>query len=129
MPDLDQVSSWIDGYVRAWNSNGPADIGALFSDDAAYYTEPFSTPWRGRQTIVANWLDRKDEPGQTRFTWHPLALTPDVAIIQGQTIYDTPPSIFSNLWVIRLDSTGHCTEFTEWWMEQPANKNAAQDES
>jgi hypothetical protein len=25
------VQAWIDGYVRAWNSNDPADIRALFT--------------------------------------------------------------------------------------------------
>ncbi len=119
MPDLDQVTNWIDGYVRAWNSNDPADIGALFADDATYRTEPFSAPWRGRDTIVSNWLDRKDEPGQTHFTWHPLAVTPDVAIIQGETVYQQPPQTYSNLWVLRLDPAGRCTDFTEWWLQHP----------
>jgi hypothetical protein len=31
----------------------------------------------------------------------------------------TPPSTYSNLWVIRLDAEGRCTEFTEWWMQHP----------
>jgi uncharacterized protein (TIGR02246 family) len=120
MPDLDQVTTWIHRYLRAWNSNDPADIATLFSDDATYRTEPFAAPWRGRDTIVTNWLNRKDEPGQTRFTWHPLALTPDVAIIQGETVYQQPPTTYSNLWVIRLDPNGRCSEFTEWWMQHPA---------
>lgn len=124
MPDLDQVTNWIDEYVRAWNSNDPAGIGALFASDASYRTEPFSTPWRGRETIVANWLDRKDEPGQTRFTWHPLAVTPDVAIIQGETVYQQPPQTYSNLWVIRLNADGRCTEFTEWWMRPSTHEDA-----
>jgi SnoaL-like domain len=71
-----RVHSWIDNYIHAWNSNDPADIRALFTQDAAYYTEPYSQPWRGRDEIVHQWLDRKDEPGQTQFRWHPLAVTP-----------------------------------------------------
>ena len=114
-----RVDAWIDDYVRAWSSNDPADIRALFAQDAAYYTEPHSQPWRGRDEIVRQWLDRKDEPGQTEFRWHPLAVTPEVAIIQGETVYHTPPHTYSNLWVIRLDAEGRCTEFTEWWMGHP----------
>ena len=49
-----RVRTWVDGYVRAWGSNDPAAIGALFSDGAAYYTEPHSLPWRGREEIVHN---------------------------------------------------------------------------
>lgn len=118
MADLQRLSGWIDGYVRAWNSNDPADIGALFTEDARYHPEPFGQPWHGRQRIVREWLARQDEPGQTTFDWHALAITDDVAIIQGTTGY--PDRTISNLWVIRLDANGHCREFTEWWMEQPA---------
>jgi uncharacterized protein (TIGR02246 family) len=111
----------MDAYRQAWNSNDPHDIGGLFAEDARYYTEPFSDPWRGRRAIVNNWLARKDEPGQNQFVWHLLAVTDDVAVVQGTTTYATPPSAYSNLWLIRLDETGRCTEFTEWWMLHPAS--------
>ena len=112
-----RLVAWVDGYVRAWNSNDPAAIGALFTQDAAYYTEPYSPPWRGRDEIVRRWLDRKDEPGETEFRWHPIAVTQDVAVVQGETVYPAPDT--SNLWIIRLDAEGRCTEFTEWWIQHP----------
>jgi uncharacterized protein (TIGR02246 family) len=56
MTDLEAVTDWVSGYVRAWNSNDPAGIGDLFAEDAAYYTAPFEEPWRGRETIVKHWL-------------------------------------------------------------------------
>lgn len=119
MPDLSQVTSWIDAYRRAWNSNDADDIGQLFAEDAQYYTEPFSQPWRGRQAIVDNWLARRDEPAQTEFAWHPVAITEELAVVQGNTAYFRDAVTYSNLWVIRFDQTGQCTEFTEWWMQQP----------
>jgi len=121
MAELAQLQNWIDGYLRAWNSNAPSEIGQLFAEDGVYYTAPFRQPWRGRAAIIAGWLGRKDEPGQTRFTWHPVIVTDDVCIVQGVTEYLTvPPHTFSNLWLIRLDQQGQCVEFTEWWMEQPS---------
>jgi uncharacterized protein (TIGR02246 family) len=114
-----RVRSWVDAYVGAWRSNDPAAIGALFSRDAAYYTEPYSPAWQGRDEIVRRWLDRKDAPGQVEFRWHAIAMNPDVAVVQGETVYRTPPRTYSNLWVIRLDAEGRCTEFTEWWMQHP----------
>jgi uncharacterized protein (TIGR02246 family) len=66
-----RVQAWIDGYVRAWNSNDPADIRALFTQDAAYFSEPYSRPWRGQDEIVRQWLDRRDEPGQAQFQLAP----------------------------------------------------------
>ncbi|WP_127126701.1 nuclear transport factor 2 family protein [Georgenia sp. SYP-B2076] len=115
-----QLSTWLEGYVRAWNSNDPADIGALFTDDAEYRTEPYAVPWRGREAIVRGWLAHPDEPGQTKFQWSPLVVTADLAVVRGTTEYRTePPRTYSNLWTIRLDGQGLCTEFTEWWMEHP----------
>ena len=119
MSNLDRVTAWIDGYVRAWNSNDPADIGALFSEDAEYYTAPFRPPWRGREQVIQKWLEGKDEPGETTFTWQPIAVTAEVAIIQGTTTY--PAQTYSNLWVMRLDEDGRCRQFTEWWMTHPTS--------
>jgi predicted ATPase len=53
------------------------------------------------------------------FRWHPVAVTQDVAVVQGETVYRTTSRTYSNLWIIRLDTDGRCTEFTEWWMEHP----------
>jgi len=116
MSDADRVTAWIDGYVRAWNSNDPADIGALFTDDARYYTAPYRPPWRGRDEVIREWLARRDEPGETTFEWKPVVVTDEVAVVQGTTRY--PEQTYSNLWVIRLDADGRCREFTEWWMDQ-----------
>jgi uncharacterized protein (TIGR02246 family) len=117
MNDVGPLATWVNGYVRAWNTNDPGEIGALFTEDALYYTAPFRPPWRGREQIVEGWLNRKDEPGETAFDWRPVAVTADVAFIQGTTIY--PTETFSNLWIVRLDDDGRCREFTEWWMEHP----------
>jgi ketosteroid isomerase-like protein len=112
----DALDTWMAGYRRAWQSNDPAEIGALFTDDALYYNEPFTPPARGRADIVANWVRRADEPGQTTFTWATLVDTDAVAVVQGETGY--PDRRYSNLWVIRLTGDGRASEFTEWWMEQ-----------
>ncbi len=117
MTDSDRLASWIDGYVRVWNTNEPDDIRALFTPDAEYYTEPYRPAWRGLDQIVKGWLEHRDEPGETTFDWHPIAVTDDVAIIEGTTTY--PGQTYSNLWVIRLDADGRCRQFTEWWMEHP----------
>jgi ketosteroid isomerase-like protein len=118
MTSLDSARVWVDGYVRAWRSNDPADIGVLFTDDALYFTAPFREPWRGREQIVQGWLDRRDEPGDATFEWQPLLVSGEVAVVQGVTTY--ADETFSNLWVIRLGPDGRCHEFTEWWMTHSA---------
>lgn len=114
------LSAWVDRYVRAWNTNAPADIASLFTPDAVYSTDPFAEPWQGRDTIVKEWLARQDEPGTTTFRYAVLAVQDDLGIVRGWTRYHTdPPREFSNLWLIRLAPDGRCREFTEWWMQRP----------
>jgi hypothetical protein len=112
----DALTAWMAAYRKAWESNDPADIGALFSEDGVYFKEPL----RGREAIIAMWLENQDAPGTTKFTWKPLSLTDGLAFIQGETDYGTVR--YSNLWVIRLvtdeNGGGQATEFTEWWMDQ-----------
>ena len=117
------VASWVERYLHAWETNDPAAIGELFAARALYYPRPDGEPWRGRAGIIANWLERKDEPGTWAFRYHVLALAGDLAFVRGWTHYDDPPD-FSNLRVIRYDDDGRCVEFTEWWMEREQGDTA-----
>ncbi|MGH8245039.1 MAG: nuclear transport factor 2 family protein [Gammaproteobacteria bacterium] len=109
--------AWIEGYLRAWKSNDPADIGRLFTPDARYYTAPFREPWAGRDGIIAGWLNRQDAPGDFTFAYELLAVDGNLGVMRGRTNYvNEPPREYHNLWLIRLADSGQCTEFTEFWM-------------
>ena len=118
-----QLDNWVAGYVRAWETNDPADVGRLFAEDALYFTAPHREPWRCREAIVAGWLDRDDQPGTWTFAHEIVAVCDDLGFVQGRTDYaatsDGPAETYSNLWVIRLDAGGRCLIFTEWWMQHP----------
>jgi uncharacterized protein (TIGR02246 family) len=115
----DAIDAWVERYVKAWNSNHAADIGALFTDDAQYRTEPYNPPWIGRDAIVAGWLARPDEPGDTTFEWRCAVVQDGLAVVQGTTRYRTEGLTFSNLWLVQLEPDGRCSSFTEYWMEHP----------
>ena len=57
------VQRWLDRYIAAWSSYDPKAIGDLFGEDAEYRYQPYSDPVVGREAIVKDWLDHKDEPG------------------------------------------------------------------
>jgi hypothetical protein len=116
----DTLSTWIDKYRRAWESNEPDDIRALFTEDAEYRTEPYGEPWRGHGEIVEGWIEARDEPGEADFEWKPIVSTPDLGIAEGVTDYADRGAVYSNLWVVRFAPDGRATEFTEWWMDQGA---------
>jgi ketosteroid isomerase-like protein len=114
----DTLSSWIAGYLRAWESNAPDDIRALFTEDAEYRERPYSPPWVGHEQILAGWLEAKDEPGDAQFDWQPVVATPEIGVAQATTVYAKSGDTFSNLWLVRFAPDGRATAFTEWWMEQ-----------
>ncbi|MFQ5795459.1 MAG: nuclear transport factor 2 family protein [Candidatus Bipolaricaulia bacterium] len=115
--DRNEFGSWIEGYIKAWNSNDPEEIGGLFAEDGLYYTEPYAEPWRGRQEIVTEWLGRKDEPGTFEFRYEILGVYDNLSVLRGWTKYLDPVKEYSNIWIVRLNENGQCTEFTEFWMK------------
>jgi uncharacterized protein (TIGR02246 family) len=123
--DSDAVRAWVRDYVEAWRTNDPARIESLFAADAVYFTEPHAEGWRGASQIVANWLERKDEPGSWTFEWELVAVQDDVAVLRGETRYSEPPLTYSNVWLIRFAADGRCREFTEWWMTDPRRGDAS----
>ena len=116
--DLSAFQAWLDRYIAAWRSGDPADIGALFSDDARYFSGPFREPVVGREAIVAGWTDSPDAPGSWEAEYRPLAIDGEVAVATGESRYANGRT-YSNIFVCRFDETGRCREFREWFMKQP----------
>ncbi|MBW9092264.1 nuclear transport factor 2 family protein [Microbacterium jejuense] len=114
---LAAARAWLDGYLRAWESNDPDDIRAVFTPEAVYRYEPWTTAVTGQDAIVASWLDRRDEPGTYRFEGDVTAVDGRRAIVEGVTRYDSG-TVYSNLWVIDLAEDRRAEAFTEWWMDQ-----------
>ena len=114
---------WLDHYQAAWRTDDPAQIGALFTDEATYTTLPFREPKRGRDAIVAWWVSQGDSQNQWRFESERLVVEGENGVVQGLTTYpahdDEPEEVYSNIWVIRLAPDGRATSFAEWWVQRP----------
>ena len=113
------ATDWIENYKKAWASNEPADIRALFTVDASYAYSPNGDTSSGHDEIVASWLDGKDEPGDFTFEYWVVTENNEVAIVQGVTDY-TPSGgdVYDNLWVIRWGGENLAKEFTEWYIKR-----------
>src|SRR5215208_5695937 len=112
----ERVGDWLAAYVDAWRTYDPEAIGALFSEDATYRYRPYLEPVVGRDAIVREWLDDRDEPGSWEARYEPLVVDDNRAIATGETQY-TDGRRFSNLFVLGFDGEGRCRELVEWYME------------
>lgn len=119
MSDARDYDAWVRRYIGAWNSNDPKEIADLFTVDAIYLPVPYAPGWRGHDEIVEQWLDRKDQPGDARFSYEILAATDDIGIVRGHTLYLTDGDEYYNIWEVTLESDGRCSRFVEWWMQPP----------
>jgi ketosteroid isomerase-like protein len=119
----ESLQTWLDQYVEAWRSYDASKIGDLFSVDALYFYRPFDQqdPVRGREAIVANWLEERDDPHSWEAHYEPLVVEGKIAVAQGRTRYlqtdGTVQREFANLFVLQFDDVGRCESFTEWFME------------
>jgi hypothetical protein len=121
--DQRSVQAWLDGYSHAWGTYDPGEIGALFSEDAVYHYDPFADAVRGREAIVASWLEDRDEAGTYEGSYRPVLVAGDEAVARGYSRYfDTNGTVakeFDNLFLLRFDAEGRCAEYHEWYMAKP----------
>lgn len=114
------VHSWIEGYVRAWNTNAADDIRALFVDDALYRTAPHDAPRVGIDAVVDGWIADADAADDHAFRWSVAGIAGDTAFVEGETDY-VERDDYSNLWVIVFAADGRAVSFTEWYMTRPGS--------
>lgn len=126
MLDRASVSAWLGAYVHAWKTYDPQAIGDLFSENATYSFNPFSEPVHGRAAIVASWLDEPDTPGTYDGHYEPIVIEGDRAVTNGRSLYfeqdgSTLKAEWNNIFVLRFDDEGRCSEYREWYMQRPEN--------
>jgi ketosteroid isomerase-like protein len=134
MLDHATVATWLEAYSHAWQTNDPAEIGELFSEDAVYHYHPYAEPVRGREAIVASWLGQSsapgtfasqpDAPGTFASRYEPLVVEGNRAVANGRSRYFeadgvTAKTEFDNIFVLRFDDDGRCSEYREWYVERP----------
>jgi ketosteroid isomerase-like protein len=122
------VSAWIEAYLHAWETYDPADIGALFTEDAEYRWHPGDEPEVGRDAIVDAWLNpggnasSRDVPGTYAGDLHPFVGNGNRAVVVGTCTYWTDASrskvsrMYYNNWLLEFADDGKCSSFTEYYM-------------
>jgi hypothetical protein len=109
---------WVQEYLDAWKTNKPDAIAALFTEEATYLTQAFREPWSGREAIVKGWIERAPWQGKWSFDYRWWAVEGSVGVLEGITTYHSQGAQYSNIWVIRLERNGRCSEFREQWVRK-----------
>jgi SnoaL-like protein len=119
----DEVSDWLQRYVAAWKSGERSDIEALFSTDARYRYHAYDEPLVGPRAIADSWLDDPDEPGTFDASYECFAVDGDAAVAVGTSTYfeadGSVDRVYHNVFLLRFDPGGRCSEFTEWYVKRP----------
>ena len=118
--DIDALGSWMEAYGRAWISNDPADVAALFTEDAVYHYGPYGEPSRGRDAIVERWVSDPMGQHDIRFHSEPLAVAGDLGVGHWSVSFvrAANPSVrteIDGILVLRFDEDGGCREHREWY--------------
>jgi len=126
------VDAWLLAYIEAWKSYDRDQIRALFADDVEYRFHPYDEPVRGADAVVEAWLGESDEPGTStrdepgtfEAEYRAVAVDGEVAVAVGTSSYRDRPDgpfvrVYDNCYVVRFDSAGRCSAFTEWYMKRP----------
>ncbi len=106
-PAFPTVEDWVEQYLRAWRSNEPDDIRALFTQDAEYHETPYETHWIGRAAIVKGWRSRWNwQQGGWTFDWQVVSPGQEQVVVEGVGLGN-----FSNVWTLEFAPDGRCRRF------------------
>lgn len=114
-----QFADWLRRYGDAWEARDLKSVVTLFAEDAEYFWTPFDPPKRGRDQIVAAWMEATSEQRDITFTFTILSVKEAVGIAKWHTRLRRAASgrlaELDGILVAEFDRTALCKTFREWW--------------
>ena len=128
LPSRTAVQRWLNAYVVAWKSYDQSAIADLWSVDAVWHY-PFQTRAFGRNEIVDEWMSERDAFVGEMFDAHyePVSIDGQTVVAHGRTVFfdsttGEVEAAYDNVWILRFDADGRCSEFHEWYAGRPADE-------
>ena len=118
---------WLEGYERAWRTEGTAALEKLFASDASYSTAPYEKPHLGLDAISRMWEAERVGPDESfEMRSEIVAMEGDTGVVRVEVRYGPPKDQeYRDLWIVRLDADGRCTHFEEWPFWPPGTEGTA----
>lgn len=113
------LESWVEGYERLWRTAGTDRLGELFSPDVSYRGWPWEESAHGLAALARFWDAQRDGPDE-QFTlrFEVVAVDGPVGVVRAEVDYADGQS-WLDLWLVRFDDDGRCTDFEEWPIAPP----------
>ena len=130
--DFKALSRWLDAYGEAWENQNPQAAAALFTEEASYAWGPFAPPIAGRKAIRRAWeVATRGNQADIEFGHEPLALAEDGRGIARwwasmKSLQSGDLVRMEGIFLITLAGDGLCSEFREWWNEEPPATGASE---
>ncbi len=120
--DRNAFDRWMEAYGRAWLSNDPQGVAALFTEDAVYAVSPFLEPRRGRDRIVAEWTSDPEGQTEIEFRHEVLAFEGERGVAwfgasftrRGDGVRVEMDGVID----CAFDDDGRCREHREWYFKR-----------
>jgi hypothetical protein len=126
----EDVEGWVAGYERAWRTAGTERLATLFTERASYRMSPYEEPAVGLGRIAGLWEREREGPDEAFEISHEIvAVEGAVAVVRVAVRYGPPQRLeYRDLWIVRFDPDGRCSEFEEWpfWPGQQIVAEGAQ---
>jgi uncharacterized protein (TIGR02246 family) len=123
--DRAQLADWVERYERAWRAPGTDALAELFTEDASYSTAPYVEPHRGLDAIREMWDQERNAGEEFSMDAEIVAVDGDRGVVRLTVEYRKPRNQeYRDLWLVRLNGDGRCTEFEEWPFWPPGSRGA-----
>jgi hypothetical protein len=111
------IEEWAQRYARAWEEADDEAVGALFTDDATYRSDPFREPHRGREAIRAYWREVTASQSNVVVSMGRPVVAGSRAVVEWWTEMDSDgtPVTLPGALILDFDATGQCLALREYF--------------
>lgn len=115
------LATWLEGYKAAWETRDAEKAVALFTADATYQDEAFSSPHVGAQGIRDYWTKVTAGQRDVKFQYQVLSIKSNTGIAHWSAEFAVaeanPPTTIAldGVFLLEFDGAGKCRSLREWW--------------
>lgn len=112
-----RVEEWAERYARAWEEADDNAVGALFTEDATYRSDPFKEPYRGRDGIRRYWREVTATQANVEVAVGRTLAIESRALVEWWTQMesDGTPVTLPGALILDFDERGLCRALREYW--------------